>query len=62
MFAQAPSHTLLGIPHNMNSEQHSLFAIGKAYARADLNEVHEILENEGYKKDEIAIFEVRTIC
>ena len=59
---QAPSHTLLGIPHNMNSEQHSLTATGKAYSRADLDEVHEILENDGYNEDEIATFEVRTIC
>lgn len=50
-----PSHTLLGIQHdNKNSDQISLSAIGKAFARADLNEVHEILLHDGYDEDDTA--------
>jgi hypothetical protein len=32
----------------------SLSAIGKAFAQADLNMVHEILQVEGYNEDDIA--------
>ncbi|KAG8061581.1 hypothetical protein GUJ93_ZPchr0003g18586 [Zizania palustris] len=57
--ASAPSHALLGIQHGKeNSELISLSSIGKVYARADVDEVHEILENDGYCEDERATFEV----
>ncbi|ONM10999.1 TPR-containing protein kinase [Zea mays] len=53
--AYTPSHTLLGIQHDKNnSGQVSLSAIGKAFARADLNEVHEILLHDGYNEDDEA--------
>jgi len=46
---------LLGIQHDKNnSGQVSLSAIGKAFARADLNEVHEILLHDGYNEDDEA--------
>uniref|UniRef100_A0A0E0D8Y6 non-specific serine/threonine protein kinase n=1 Tax=Oryza meridionalis TaxID=40149 RepID=A0A0E0D8Y6_9ORYZ len=57
--ASAPSHALLGIQHDKeNTERISLSAIAKVYARADLDEVHEMLENDGYSEDERATFEV----
>lgn len=60
---QAPSHALLGIQHDKeNTERISLSAIAKVYARADLDEVHEMLENDGYCEDERATFEVLTFC
>jgi hypothetical protein len=59
---QTPSHTLLGIQHDKNnSGQVSLSAIGKAFARADLNEVHEILLHDGYNEDDEANAEVKEL-
>lgn len=59
---QTPSHTLLGIQHdNKNSDRISLSAIGKAFARADLNEVHEILLHDGYDEDDTANAEVKEL-
>ncbi|RLN42677.1 putative serine/threonine-protein kinase [Panicum miliaceum] len=53
--ASTPSHTLLGIQHDKrSSDQVQLTAIGKAFARADLNEVHEILQDDGYNEDDMA--------
>nr|CAB3492637.1 unnamed protein product [Digitaria exilis]CAB3497619.1 unnamed protein product [Digitaria exilis] len=50
-----PSHTLLGIQHDKrSSDQVQLSAIGKAFAKADLNEVHEILQDDGYNEDDMA--------
>uniref|UniRef100_N1R406 Putative serine/threonine-protein kinase n=1 Tax=Aegilops tauschii TaxID=37682 RepID=N1R406_AEGTA len=57
----APSHTLLGISQDAvkeNAEQVSFSATEKAYATADLEQVHELLENEGYDEDETASFNV----
>ena len=52
---QTPSHTLLGIQHDkISSDQVLLSAIGKAFARAYLNEVHEILQDDGYNEDDMA--------
>ncbi|KAM3261826.1 hypothetical protein ACQJBY_052488 [Aegilops geniculata] len=59
--ASAPSHTLLGISQDAvkeNAEQVSFSATEKAYATADLEQVHELLENEGYDEDETASFNV----
>lgn len=58
--ASAPSRTLLGIPQDTeeNSAQVSFSATGKAYATADLEGVHEILTNDGYKEDDIATYKV----
>ncbi|KAJ1292910.1 hypothetical protein BS78_01G026600 [Paspalum vaginatum] len=48
-----PSHTLLGIQHDKKStDRVSLSAIGKAFARADLSEVHEILKDDAYNEDD----------
>ncbi|KAM3279609.1 hypothetical protein ACQJBY_046771 [Aegilops geniculata] len=57
----APSRTLLGISQDAvkeNAEQVSFSATEKAYATADLEQVHELLENEGYDEDETASFNV----
>lgn len=62
---QAPSHTLLGISQDAvkeNAEQVSFSATEKAYATADLEQVHELLENEGYDEDETASFKVGATC
>jgi len=53
---------LLGIQHDKkNSDRVSLSAIGKAFARADLNEVHEILLHDGYNEDDAANAEVKEL-
>ncbi|GJM97108.1 hypothetical protein PR202_ga14010 [Eleusine coracana subsp. coracana] len=47
-----PSRTLLGIQHDEEtSDELSLSAIGKAFAQADLNMVHAILQDDGYNED-----------
>lgn len=60
--ASAPSRTLLGIPQDTEkeetSEQNSFSSIGKVFATANLEGVHEILVNEGYDEDEVATFKV----
>lgn len=59
---QTPSHTLLGIqPDKKSSDQFQLSAIGKAFAKADLNEVHEILQDDGYNEDDMANAEVKEL-
>ena len=59
---QTPSHTLLGIQHDKrSSDQVLLSAIGKAFARAYLNEVHEILQDDGYNEDDMANAEVKEL-
>ena len=59
---QTLSHALLGIQHDKkNSDRVSLSAIGKAFARADLNEVHEILLHDGYNEDDAANAEVKEL-
>jgi hypothetical protein len=56
---QTPSHTLLGIQHDREtSDELSLSAIGKAFAQADLNMVHEILLDDGYTEYDMANSEV----
>jgi len=56
---QIPSHTLLGIQlDKRSSDKVRLSGIGKAFARADLNEVHEILLDDGYNEDDMANAEV----
>lgn len=57
---QTPSHTLLGIQQDKKSSDHvPLSAIGKSFATADLNEVHEILQDDGYNEDDMANAEVK---
>ena len=59
---QIPSHTLLGIQQDKrSSDQVRLSGIGKAFARADLNEVHEILLDDGYNEDDMANAEVKEL-
>jgi len=59
---QIPSHTLLGIQlDKRSSDKVRLSGIGKAFARADLNEVHEILLDDGYNEDDMANAEVKEL-
>ncbi|GJN22821.1 hypothetical protein PR202_gb10420 [Eleusine coracana subsp. coracana] len=54
-----PSRTLLGIQHDKEtSDELSLSAIGKAFAQADLNMVHAILQDNGFNEDEMENSEV----
>ncbi|CAN0926447.1 Serine/threonine-protein kinase BSK6 [Linum grandiflorum] len=50
--AEVPSHVLMGIPHETDSEALSLTPFGEACLRKDLTAVHELLEKVGYKDDE----------
>ncbi|KAL6894373.1 hypothetical protein ACP4OV_008471 [Aristida adscensionis] len=57
--ASTPSRTLLGIPREKeNSDQNSLSAVGKAFARVDLNDVHAILVETGYTDEDLANSEI----
>jgi hypothetical protein len=51
---------LLGIQQDKKSSDHvPLSAIGRSFARADLNNVHEILQDDGYNEDDMANAEVK---
>jgi hypothetical protein len=53
---QVPSYELMGISRELTSSEQKLelCPLGGACARLDLTTMHEILENTGYKDDEVS--------